>query len=92
MSRWRTVLTSLFVLVCAALLCYALRPTPQTLRIGVFVGSPWGVPGGDLYGLLDETIADFEKTHPNVHVTYTSGISREDYSEWLAERFLAGEV
>ena len=91
MSRWRTVLTSLFVLVCAALLCYALRPTPQTLRIGVFVSSPWGVPGGDLYGLLDAAIADFEKTHPGVRVTYTSGISREDYGEWLAERFLAGD-
>ena len=72
-------------------LCALLRPQPHVLRIGMFAGSPWGVPGGDLYGLFDDAIAQFEAEHPGVKVEYTSGISRDDYSEWLAERFLAGD-
>ena len=90
-GRWRIVLTPLVILFCAACLCYALRPTPHVLRVGIFVGSPWGVPGGDIYGLFDESIAAFEEAHPGVEVTYVSGISRDDYGEWLAERFLAGD-
>ena len=90
-GRWRIVLTPLVILFCAACLCYALRPTPHVLRVGIFVGSPWGVPGGDIYGMLDESIAAFEEAHPGVQVTYVSGISRDAYSEWLAERFLAGD-
>ena len=90
-GRWRIVLTPLVILFCAACLCYALRPTPHVLRVGIFVGSPWGVPGVDLYGLFDESIAAFEEAHPGVEVTYVSGISRDDYGEWLAKRFLAGD-
>lgn len=87
---WKLALVPLVLLVIAAS-CYALRPQPRTLHIGIFAGSPWGVPGGNLYGLLDESIARFEKEHPGVQVTYTSGISRDDYSEWLAGKFLAGK-
>ncbi|MCI6232785.1 MAG: extracellular solute-binding protein [Selenomonas sp.] len=90
-SRWRIVMTPLVILLCAVMLCYALRPAPHVLRVGIFVGSPWGVPGGDPYGLFDESIAAFEEAHPGVKVTYVSGISRDDYGEWLAECFLAGD-
>ena len=90
-SRWRIVMTPLVILLCAVMLCYALRPAPHVLRVGIFVGSPWGVPGGDPYGLFDESIAAFEEAHPGVKVTYVSGISRDDYGEWLTECFLAGD-
>ena len=61
------------------------------LRLGLFAGSNWNVPQGETYVIIDEVIERFEKQHPNVKVTYVSGIKREDYSEWLAEQFLDDE-
>ena len=61
------------------------------LRIGVPAGSRWGVPHGDRYDFFDETIRRFEEKHPEVRVVYTSGITVEDYPEWLAEQFLGGQ-
>lgn len=90
-NRWRVFFVPFVMFLCAAVLCAVLKPQPHVLRVGIFAGSPWGVPGGDLYGLMDDTIAAFEAEHPGVQVTYVSGISRDDYSEWLAERFLAGD-
>ncbi|WP_294158770.1 ABC transporter substrate-binding protein [uncultured Selenomonas sp.] len=90
-EKWRILLIPILIFVCAGLLCALVKPQPHVLRIGMFAGSPWDVPGGDLYGLFDDAIAQFEAAHPGVKVTYTSGISRDDYSEWLAERFLAGD-
>lgn len=62
-----------------------------TLKIGVFSGSYWGTPNGDSYQILDDAIDRFEAEHPGVQVEYVSGISVEDYSEWLAGQFLRGE-
>ena len=89
--RWKFFVVPLVLLLCAGLAFALWRPQSHVLRVGLFAGSPWGVPGGDLYGLFDDAIAQFEAEHPGVVVTYTSGISRDDYSEWLAERFLAGD-
>lgn len=61
------------------------------LRLGLFAGSNWNVPQGETYVIIDEVIERFERQHPNVKVTYVSGIKREDYSEWLAEQFLDDE-
>ena len=40
--------------------------------------------------MIDETIARFEKEHPNVEVKYQSGILKEDYSLWLLQQLLTG--
>lgn len=61
---------------------------PKVLHIGVFAGSNWQVPAGDSYSIVDEAIRQFEQEHPGVKVDYMSGIKKEDYSEWLAERVL----
>lgn len=71
---------------------YCLEPHPITLRIGVFAGSNWDVPQGNSYAYIDEVIAKFEQAHPNVKVVYHSGIRKEDYSEWLSEQLLAGNM
>ena len=64
---------------------------PKVLTVGLFAGSNWNVPEGDSYALMEEAIKRFEAEHPGVKVKYVSGIRREDYSEWLAERLLKGE-
>lgn len=60
------------------------------LRVGTFVGSAWDVPSSDGYAVMDTAIKSFEAEHPDVDVTYVSGIKPEDYEEWLAEQILAG--
>ena len=72
------------------LMLYHMEPQPIVLRVGLFAGSNWGVPEGNSYAVIDQVIARFEAEHPNVKVVYQSGIRRDDYSEWLAGRELAG--
>ena len=60
------------------------------MTIGIFAGSNWDVPTFDYYKMIDETIARFEKEHPNVEVKYQSGILKEDYSLWLSQQLLTG--
>jgi len=64
---------------------------PKVLTVGLFAGSEWNVPEGDSYAMLEEAIKRFEAEHPGVTVKYVSGIRKDDYSEWLAERLLKGE-
>ncbi|MDD6135234.1 MAG: sugar ABC transporter substrate-binding protein [Selenomonadaceae bacterium] len=84
-------LVMLAVFLIASVLIYQ-RQEPDVLKVGVFAGSNWGVPDGDSYAVIDEVIKTFEQEHPGVRVTYVSGVKKEDYSEWLAEKMLAGEA
>lgn len=61
----------------------------DTLTIGVFSDSYWNVQNGYAYRIVDDAIKVFEEEHPGVTVEYTSGILKEDYSEWLAEELMA---
>ena len=54
----------------------------------MFSGNQSDVPNDDCYKIIDETIKEFEKEYPNVKVKYTSGILKEDYSEWLSNQAL----
>ncbi len=67
-------------------------PGKKTLTIGVFSDSYWEVQNGYSYRILDDAIALFEQEHPGIRVSYESGILKEDYSEWLAEKLLMGEA
>ena len=60
------------------------------LTIGVYSGSYWNTPNGNCYQILDEAIAIFEESNPNVEVEYVSGIPATDYSEWLAGQIMMG--
>ena len=71
---------------------YEMEPKTTILRVGLFAGSSWGVPQGDSYAYIDEVIQNFEAAHPHVKVVYQSGIRKQDYSEWLSGRALAGEL
>ncbi len=61
------------------------------LTVGIFAGNNWDVPQGEPYAIIDAVIKDFEAENPGISVKYVSGIKKEDYSEWLAEKFISGE-
>ncbi len=63
-----------------------------TLELGLFSGSNWDVANSDSYVIVDNVIKSFEEEHPGVKVHYSSGIRREDYSEWYAEQVLQGKT
>ncbi len=62
------------------------------LEFGMFVGSNWGVANANSYILIDKAIEEFEKNNPNVKINYYSGITREDYSEWLSRQIIMGKT
>lgn len=62
------------------------------LRFGMFTGSNWDVASADSFEIIDRTIRKFEKEHPGVRIEYASGISKEDYSEWLAGKLLDNQM
>ncbi len=89
MKRGFAIYLAFLVFLTCFLGWYLTRP--KVLTVGLFAGSNWNVPDGDSYALLEEAISRFEAEHPGVKVKYVSGIRKEDYSEWLAERLLKGE-
>lgn len=64
----------------------------RVITIGVFSDSYWEVQNGYSYYILDDAIKLFEEQNPNVKVEYETGILKEDYSEWLSEKILAGDA
>lgn len=90
-NRRRLLLLILALVLLAGAFSYQ-RQQNTELHIGLFAGSNWDVPDGDSYAVIDAAIEHFKRKHPGVRVTYVSGIRKEDYSEWLAEKMLAGEV
>ena len=79
----------LLAAVCLTATVYS-RTRPVELRLGFMAGSYWDAPNGNCYAVIDAAIERFEREHPNVHVTYTSGILKRDYSEWLIDQYLLG--
>ncbi len=79
-------------LVLSVCICSLLRflPIPYTLHLGIFSTSNWNVPESGTYTIVDEVISRFESAHPYVKVKYTSGIVRDDYSQWLSEQIVKG--
>ena len=79
----------LLTAVCLTATVYS-RTRPVELRLGFMAGSYWDAPNGNCYAVIDAAIERFEREHSNVHVTYTSGILKRDYSEWLVDQYLLG--
>lgn len=64
----------------------------RTITLGCFAGSYWNVQNGNSYKLIDNAIKKFEEQNPNVKVEYVSGITKDDYSEWLYGKLLEGNA
>lgn len=89
MRKWGLVLFVFLITVHIAYTVHDMKKEPTPLRVGLFVGSGYGVPESEPYAIIDEAIRRFEEKY-GIEVTYVSGIRREDYGEWLAERFVEG--
>lgn len=63
----------------------------EKIVIGVFAESNWDVPSGTPHDILQDAIDVFHQRHPDVKVTFVSGIPKAEYPEWLAGKLLAGD-
>ena len=86
---WKWTATVLLMILCLCLAVY-IGNQETVLTLGVYSGSYWNTPNGNCYEILDEAIAIFEESHPDVKVEYVSGIPAGDYSEWLAGQIMMG--
>jgi multiple sugar transport system substrate-binding protein len=86
------LLECIALIVCAA--SYGKLPFAfgKTITVGVFSDSYWEVQNGYSYYILEDAIDRFEDEHPGITVEYTSGILKDDYSEWLSEQMLSGDA
>ena len=50
----------------------------DVLRVGIFYGSNWEVPGTVHYEILDKAIKKFKSKYPNMKVEYEKGILSDD--------------
>ena len=89
-SRFHGHWLALALIICFGLWSWHAAHMRTQLRVGAFVGSAWAVPSSEGYAIMDKAIESFEAEHPDVDVTYVSGIRPDDYREWLAEQILAG--
>ncbi len=83
-KKQKIMITVIFILLAFLLLLYICSNRQKTITLGVFVGNAWDVPTSSSYQLIDDAIAKFEKENPRVKVEYTSGILKDEYSEWLS--------
>ena len=94
-NRTRIFVAAAIMLIAAAAALYLdIIPVgnPTTVTMGAFAGSYWGVPNGNSYKIVDDAIEKFKAGSSAVNVEYESGIVYDDYSEWLAERFIEGNA
>lgn len=61
------------------------------LEFGMFTGSNWDVANANSFLIIDKAIDRFEQEHPGVRIHYYSGVRKDDYSEWLSRKLLAGK-
>ncbi|BEU86777.1 extracellular solute-binding protein [Selenomonas sp. TAMA-11512] len=80
------------LLVLLAGYCAHALTRPTELRVAVFAGSHWEVPENAPYHVLDAAIERFRASHPDVEVTYASGIRKEDYREFVAGELVKGRA
>lgn len=87
---------SAFILIVAAIIviCADLYKLGQkkVITVGAFTGSYWEVQNGNSYKILDNAIKKFEEQNPDVKVEYVSGITKDNYSDWLYTKLLDGSA
>ncbi|MGT2929955.1 ABC transporter substrate-binding protein [Streptococcus dentasini] len=89
--HWQMLLL-LSLLLGVVSLIYWSRFHTVHLELGLYTDSSWNVPSDEGTRLMDHVIAKFEKEHPNVKVTYESGIDKDDYADWLSDKIVLGQT
>ncbi|MDC7236166.1 MAG: extracellular solute-binding protein [Sphaerochaetaceae bacterium] len=87
-----TLLPLILIIPIILMAIFVTNKREPTLEVGIFAGSNWNVASEDSYRNIDDAIKEFKKIHPNVNVHYYSGIRRDDYSAWLSEKALKGDL
>lgn len=82
----------LLIIAIAAIVFYQKAKQPEVIRVGVFAGSPWGVPDAYTYEFIDDVVAKFEAENSGVKIEYVSGIMSDEYSEWLSGKIVGGDA
>lgn len=78
------------LLVCISLFVYN-NQKETVLYLAMMTGSNWDVPEYDSFTMIDEAISKFEDAHPGVHVVYETGITPDNYEEYIARKILKNE-
>ncbi|MDV3427744.1 MAG: extracellular solute-binding protein [Bacillota bacterium] len=79
----------IIVISIAAFMKFLSLKKSRVLTIGIYSGS-WNVPSENTYKVINDAISKFEKNHPGVKIKYSSGILKEDFSEWISGQVLLG--
>lgn len=92
-NRKKKSLIFLMILsICIVIVAIYLKYHNQnTLKVGVYSGSSWGVPGTSYYEMFQDAIDRFHEKYPNINIEFEEGIPVDDYSEWLSGEILKGE-
>lgn len=88
----RIILCGLIISAVAISMMINPKGKKIVLTFGMFAGNQWDVPNDDCYRIIDETIKEFEEKYPNVKIEYESGILKNDYSEWISQKALQGDL
>ncbi len=89
--RDESILILFFLMLIMGMAYWFTKPHTEVLEFGMFTGSNWNVANANSFVIIDKAIARFEEEHPGVKVHYYSGVPRDEYSEWLSRKILAGE-
>ena len=89
-SRKRRILESLLLAALCVAAFYGIRTNQVVIHFGMFAGSNWDAPDDNTNKIVEKAIEKFEQRYPGVQIEYESGIPKEDYSEWLMEKYLTG--
>lgn len=87
---WAVLTMLLFLLLTVVFAGYK-KNQEIVLEFGMFTGSNWDVANANSFVIIDQAIDRFEQEHPGVQIHYYSGVIKDDYSEWLSRKLLAGE-
>ena len=94
LEKWwkRLTIAGLVISIISIGLVIYPKQKQVVLTFGMFAGNQWGVPDDNCYQMIDQAIKEFEEEHPNVKIKYESGVMKDDYSEWISQKALKGDL
>lgn len=94
LEKWWKRLIAVGLVISLLSIGFVIYPKQQkiVLTFGMFAGNKWDVPDDNCYQMIDQVIKEFEKEYPNVTIKYESGVMKDDYSEWLSQKALKGDL
>ena len=94
LEKWwkRLIIAGLVISIISIGLVIYPKQKQVVLTFGMFAGNQWGVPDDNCYQMIDQAIKEFEEEHPNVKIKYESGVMKDDYSEWISQKALKGDL